>query len=273
MFHYPCIIRHPKAHLFDITLSGSRSAPRQVEIPNSDLERECESPSKTWTVRAFAIPFSTRPTLLTLVPLKTSPCHPIMFKVVLSFPSRIGCDLWVLKMARPAPDIISRPLFIGRMFFIKKTGLSWITFMWEKLLCLSWGQWILFRNPLCCQWGRFHVERRAQSSPLVVALGSRWLCLRPTGSEKPESQKSDARQSGKPSPLSACTMSNRWNPILQKKGNNWYRASKISFYSDANIMLEDHTGPKYGRLPPLPPGPDMQLGENVAAGLLFVLCL
>ena len=139
MFHYPCIIRHPKTHLSDITLGGSRSAPRQVEIPNSDLEQECDSPSKTWTVRAFAIPFSTRPTLLTLVPLKTSPCHPIMFKVVLSFPSKIGCDLWVLKIARPAPDIISRPLFTGRMFFIKKTGLSWITFMWEKLLCLPWA--------------------------------------------------------------------------------------------------------------------------------------
>ena len=48
-------------------------------------------------------------------------------------------SLWVLKMARPAPDIISRPLFTGRMFFIKKTGLSWITFMWEKLLCLPWA--------------------------------------------------------------------------------------------------------------------------------------
>ena len=140
VFHYPWIIRHPKTHLSDITLGGSRSAPRQVEIPNSDLERECESPSKTWTVRAFAFPFSTRPTLLTLVPLKTSPCHPIMFKVVLSFPARIGCDLWVFKMARPAPDIISRPLFTGRMFFIKKTGLSWLIFMWEKLLCFPWGQ-------------------------------------------------------------------------------------------------------------------------------------
>ena len=47
VFHYPWIIRHPKTHLSDITLGGSRSAPRQVEIPNSDLERECESFSKT----------------------------------------------------------------------------------------------------------------------------------------------------------------------------------------------------------------------------------
>ena len=100
---------------------------------------------------------------------------------------------------------MSRPWLIGLIFFMLNTGFSWKGHQNHDHATKAWIQVprTFYKLP-CCQWGRFPDERRAQSFPLVAAPGSLWLCLPPTESEKPSSQKFSSRQSGRPSLLSAC---------------------------------------------------------------------